>query len=162
MAIQDFIKKSFSFGLTSGIITTLGLMVGLDSSTNSKMVVLGGVLTIALADALSDAFGMHISEEAENTHTSNQIWGSTLVTFSAKLVFALTFAVPVLLLSLPMAMVASVGWALFLLGILSLVLARQQKISPWRVIGEHWTMALLVVALTYLLGQLIAALFGKI
>jgi len=49
-------RIGFSFGLTSGIITTLGLMVGLYSSTNSQLVVIGGILTIAIADSLSDCF----------------------------------------------------------------------------------------------------------
>ena len=43
------VKAGFSFGLTSGVITTLGLMVGLHSSTHSKLVVIGGILTIAIA-----------------------------------------------------------------------------------------------------------------
>ena len=60
------VRKGVSFGLTSGIITTLGLLIGLYSSTKSQMVVIGGVLIIAIADAMSDAFGIHISEEAES------------------------------------------------------------------------------------------------
>ena len=43
------LKIGFSFGLTSGVITTLGLMVGLHSGTNSKLAVMGGILTIAIA-----------------------------------------------------------------------------------------------------------------
>ena len=48
--------KGVSFGLTSGIITTLGMMVGLNFSTGSKLVVLGGILTIAIADAFHAFF----------------------------------------------------------------------------------------------------------
>ncbi|MGZ8381620.1 MAG: hypothetical protein ACXW4C_08190, partial [Nitrospira sp.] len=50
-------KTGLSFGLTSGVITTLGLMVGLHSGTHSRTVVIGGILTIAIADAMSDALG---------------------------------------------------------------------------------------------------------
>lgn len=49
------IRKGFSFGLTSGVITTLGLIVGLHSSTHSDLSVIGGILSIAIADAMSDA-----------------------------------------------------------------------------------------------------------
>ena len=59
------IKKGLGFGLTSGIITTLGMMVGLHSSTHSDKVVIGGILIIAVADAMSDALGIHISEETD-------------------------------------------------------------------------------------------------
>ena len=64
--MKPAIKKGFSFGLASGVITTLGLMVGLYASTHSLLAVLGGILVIAVADALSDALGIHISEEAES------------------------------------------------------------------------------------------------
>ena len=62
--MKNSLKKGYSFGLTSGIITTLGLIVGLNSSTGSKLVVIGGIITIAIADAMSDALGMHISQES--------------------------------------------------------------------------------------------------
>jgi len=66
--MKSSLKTGLSFGLTSAIITTLGLMVGLHSGTHSRLAVIGGVLTIAIADAFSDAMGIHISEEAENVH----------------------------------------------------------------------------------------------
>ncbi|MEM4263494.1 MAG: hypothetical protein QW666_01185, partial [Candidatus Woesearchaeota archaeon] len=56
-------RKGFGFGLTSGVITTLGLIVGLDASTQSRFAVLAGIFAIAISDACSDALGMHISEE---------------------------------------------------------------------------------------------------
>jgi len=67
------IRKGFSFGLTSGIITTLGLIVGLHSGTHSALVIIGGILVIAVADAMSDALGIHVSEEFENKHSAKEI-----------------------------------------------------------------------------------------
>jgi hypothetical protein len=60
------------------VTTTLGLIVGLHSFFGSKLVVIGGVLTIAIADAFSDALGIHVSEEAEMVHTSKEIWNLRL------------------------------------------------------------------------------------
>jgi acid phosphatase family membrane protein YuiD len=60
--MKDSLRTGISFGLTSAVITTLGLMVGLHSGTHSKIVVLAGILTIAIADAFSDALGIHVSE----------------------------------------------------------------------------------------------------
>lgn len=62
------IKKGLGFGLTSGVITTLGMMVGLNASTKSELAVIGGIIAIAIADAFSDAAGIHVAEEAENRH----------------------------------------------------------------------------------------------
>ena len=154
--------KGISFGLTSGIITTLGMMVGLYSGTNSKLAVLGGILTIAIADAFSDALGIHISEESENVHSKREIWESTIATFLAKLIFALTFIIPVILFELKMAILVSILWGLFLLGIISFWMAKTQKSKVWHVIGEHWGIALLVVFITHWVGKWILATFGAI
>ena len=93
------IRKGLGFGLTSGIITTLGLIIGLYSSTNSKAVVLAGILVIAIADALSDGFGVHISEESgSKSTTTKEIWESTVSIAASKFIFALTFLIPLLTL----------------------------------------------------------------
>lgn len=142
-----------SFGLTSGVITTLGLMVGLNSGTHSRPVVIGGILTIAISDALSDALGIHVAEESKNSVQTGQIWEATVATFLAKFVIALTFVVPVLVAPLDRAIIISVIWGLLLLAGLSFFIARAQAIAPWRVIGEHLVIALCVVALTHAVGD---------
>ncbi|MBU0527026.1 hypothetical protein KKE92_00970, partial [Candidatus Micrarchaeota archaeon] len=81
--LKNSIRTGIAFGLTSAIITTLGLMVGLDSTTHSKVVVLGGILMIAVGDALSDSLGIHISEESKKTD-GKSVWEATLSTFAAK------------------------------------------------------------------------------
>ncbi|HID26861.1 MAG TPA: hypothetical protein EYP22_03330 [Methanosarcinales archaeon] len=158
--MKHSLKVGFSFGLTSGIITTLGLIVGLHSGTHSKLVVIGGVLTIAIADAFSDALGIHISEESENKHTAKQIWVSTLSTFSSKFVFALIFIVPLLLFQLSTAIIVSVVWGLSLLGIFSFYIAKEQRKGPWKVVVEHLIIALVVIAITHYVGDWIGSTFG--
>lgn len=154
------IKKGFSFGLTSGVITTLGLIVGLHSGTHSQSVILGGIFVIAIADALSDALGIHISEESENKHTTKEIWESTIATFLSKLVVALTFIVPVLLLELYTAIVVSIIWGLSLIAIFSYQMASQQKTKPHRVISEHLIIAVIVIIATHYVGELVTVLGG--
>ncbi len=153
-------KTGFRFGLTSGIITTLGLMVGLHSGTHSRVAVIGGILTIAIADAFSDALGIHISEESENKHTTNEIWESTILTFLSKFVFAFTFIIAVLLLELSTAIVVSIIWGLSVLCFLSLRIAREQKIKPWKVVAEHLAIASVVIVITHYVGDWISSTFG--
>jgi VIT1/CCC1 family predicted Fe2+/Mn2+ transporter len=147
-----------SFGLTSGVITTLGLIVGLHAGTHSTLVVVGGVLTIAVADALSDALGIHISEEARHAATGH-VWQATLATFFTKFLMALTFLVPLWLFALPVAIGVSVAWGFGVLAVVSLRLARAQRIAPWKVIGEHLLIAAVVVTVTHLLGDWVAESF---
>jgi lipid-A-disaccharide synthase-like uncharacterized protein len=155
MEVREQLRTGVSFGLTSAVITTLGLMVGLHSGTHSRIVVLGGILTIAIADAFSDALGIHVSEESENAHTPREIWGATLVTFAAKLLFAMTFVVPVLLLPLSAAIVVSVAWGLSILAVLSYIMATTQGERPLKVVGEHLLIAIVVVAITHWVGDLV-------
>ena len=157
--MKHSIKVGFSFGLTSGIITTLGLMVGLNSGTHSRLVVIGGILIIAVADALSDALGIHISEESENKHTTKEIWESTFSTFLSKFIFALIFIVPILLFQLETAIIISVVWGLFILGIFSFYIAKMQKLESWKVVVEHLAIALLVIVATHYIGIWISAIF---
>ena len=154
--MKDSLRTGISFGLTSAVITTIGLMVGLHSGTHSKAVVLSGILTIAIADAFSDALGIHISEESENTHTTKQIWGSTIVTFLSKFLFALTFALPVFLLSLSLAIIVSVVWGLLILSVMSYVMARAQAEPPWKIVGEHVLIAVIVIVITHRVGDWVA------
>ncbi len=154
------LKIGFSFGLTSGIITTLGLIVGLHSGTHSEMVIIGGILIIAVADAFSDALGIHMSEESENRHTSREVWQSTISTFVSKFVFALTFVIPILFLPLTTAIIVSVIWGLSILGVFSFYIAREQKAKPWKVIMEHLLIALVVIIITHYVGDWISSMFG--
>ena len=153
------IRKGFSFGLTSGIITTLGLIVGLHSGTHSRIAVIGGILSIALADAMSDALGIHISEESENQHSTKEIWESTVSTLLSKFVFALTFIVPILFLELSTAIIACIIWGLSLIAIFSYYIARQQNAKPYRTILEHLIIAIVVIVITHYIGDWIAT-FG--
>ncbi|HDR53121.1 MAG TPA: hypothetical protein ENN60_00385 [archaeon] len=157
--MEEQLLRSMGFGVTSGVITTLGLIVGLDASTGSRMVVLGGILSIAIADALSDATGMHISEEAVSGE-GEKIWGAMGLTFLFKLLMALTFTVPVVFLTLQTAVVVNIVWGLSVLAVLSWRLARHKGENPWFSVGEHLAIALGVVVITRLVGLWIKGIFG--
>jgi VIT1/CCC1 family predicted Fe2+/Mn2+ transporter len=156
--MKSSFKTGLSFGLTSGVITTLGLMVGLHSGTHSRAVVIGGIVTIAIADAMSDALGIHVSEESKNSGPTRQIWEATLATFMAKFVIAMTFVAPIVTRPLDQAIVISVIWGLLLLAGLSFFVARAQAIPPWKVIGEHLLIALCVVVITHAVGDWVQGL----
>ncbi|MEI6118221.1 MAG: hypothetical protein WCP92_03050 [bacterium] len=69
------------------------------------------MLTIAIADAMSDALGIHISQEGSGVKDAREVWKSTIATFLAKFLFALTFMIPILLINnLFAAVVVSAVW----------------------------------------------------
>ena len=81
MLIDKGAYTGLFFGATFGVITTLGLMVGLHAGTGSVAAVFGGVIVVTISDAMSDAMGIHLSEEADPDSTRAHIWAATLSTF---------------------------------------------------------------------------------
>ena len=159
MVNKHSLEVGFSFGITSGIITTLGLMVGLNSGTHSQVTVIGGILTIAIADSFSDALGIHISEESEGKHSDKEIWQSTFFTFLSKFIFASLFILPILFFDLSLAIIISIVSGLFLLSMLSYLLSKRQGTKAWNVVLEHLVVAIVVIFLAHYAGVWIASMF---
>lgn len=157
--MENSIKKGLSFGLASGVITTLGLMVGMYSGTRSQSVIIGSILTIAIADSLSDGLGMHLSEESQSSSTSKSIWQATFSAIVTKFLIALTFIIPIVALNLNTAIVISVIWGILLIILFSYYLAISKKERPINVILEHIGITILVIVLTYLVGNWISTLY---
>lgn len=157
---SDGARTGLFFGATSGVITTIGLIVGLNSGTKSVIAVLGGILVIAVADAMSDALGIHLAEEANPDTDHLHVWSATIATFLTKFVFSISFAVPLLLLPLELAVAVSVAWGLLVIVILSFFLAKSQDEPPLMIIGEHVFIAVLVLVLSHYIGVWVAATFA--
>ncbi len=157
---NDGARTGLFFGATSGVITTIGLIVGLNSGTKSVIAVLGGILVIAVADAMSDALGIHLAEEADPSTTHGHVWSATIMTFLTKFAFSISFAVPLLLLPLATAVLASVIWAMLVIIVLSYFLARSQDEPPLAIIAEHVGIAMLVVIFSHYIGVWVQATFG--
>ena len=153
-------RTGLFFGATSGVITTIGLIVGLNSGTRSIIAVLGGILVIAVADAMSDALGIHLAEEADPATDHKLVWSATIMTFLTKFVFSISFAVPLLLLPLATAVIVSVAWGLLVIIVLSYFLARTQGESPVPIILEHLTIAVVVIVLSHYIGAWVARTFA--
>ncbi|MFH1326771.1 MAG: hypothetical protein ABIH59_01430 [archaeon] len=157
--MKHSIKKGMGFGLTSGIITTLGLIVGLHAGTHSKIIILGGILVIAVADAFSDALGIHIAEETGHDVSEKHIWESTFSTLFFKIIFATSFIIPIWFLELQTAIIVSIVWGLLLLIGFTYYISKQKKVSPVKPMIEHVTIAIIVIVLTHFIGDWVAG-FG--
>lgn len=134
-------------------------MVGLSSGTGLKLAVLGGIITIAIADSFSDALGIHVVEEAKKTNSLKQVWEATIATLLSKLVFSATFIIPVLFFDLGTAIVIGAIWGFFLLTLISISIAKEQKIAAWKMVAEHITIAAVVIAISHYAGVFIKSTF---
>ena len=157
---SDGARTGLFFGATSGVITTVGLLTGLYAGTGTVAAVLGGILVIAVADAMSDALGIHLAEEADPNTSTQHVWAATISTFFAKFVFAISFAIPLLLLPLQQAVIASIAWGMLVITVLSFFLAKAQSERPLPIIAEHLAIAILVVVLSHQIGAWVGATFG--
>lgn len=157
---NDGARTGLFFGATSGVITTIGLMTGLHAGTKSVAAVLGGILVIAVADAMSDALGIHLAEESDPNVDHAHVWAATLSTFFNKFLFAISFAIPLIWLPLDQAVLASVAWGMLVITVLSYFLARAQNARPASIIAEHLGIAVLVVLLSYCIGAWVNRTFA--
>jgi VIT1/CCC1 family predicted Fe2+/Mn2+ transporter len=151
-------QTRFSFGATSAIITNLGIITGLDSLTHPKLSIIGALLVIALADNLSDSFGIHIYQESEHIG-KKEVWLSTLTNFLTRLFVSSTFIIMIIVLPIRLATVCSVIWGLFVLTVMTYTIAKQQKINPFSAIFVHLTIAVIVVVASNFIGAFVITRF---
>jgi vacuolar iron transporter family protein len=151
-------QTRFSFGATSAIITNLGIITGLDTLTHPKLSIIGALLVIALADNMSDCFGIHIYQESENL-SKKEVWLSTLTNFLARLFVSSTFIALIILLPVKFAAICSIVWGLLILTVMTYAIARQRKMSPYSAICAHTLIAVFVIAAGHFIGAFLVARF---
>ncbi len=149
-----------SFGITSGVITSLGMIVGLYSATYSRLAVIAGTITMAIADGLADGAGQHMSEEAEvengkPKHSNKEVWLTTLFTFLAVCGSIMSFIPFFLIFSMETAIYWGIGWGVLLLIIFNILLAKNKKENPLALVTQHIALAAFVIVVSYLVGKLI-------
>lgn len=149
--------KGISFGLVSGVITTLGMMIGLDVGTSSRITVMLGVVTIAFADGLSDALGVHVSEES-STNSERKLWKTTIAAFLSKFLFTISFIIPLMIFELSTAIITSIIYGLILITGISYLIAERQKKSKLGTISEHVFITVSVIIISYFIGKTFANL----
>ena len=152
-------KRGIGFGTTSGVITTLGLMTGMYFTNSSLSTVIGGILIIAIADAMSDALGIHISTEAEGK-SEKEIWSSTKYTFIAKLIVALIFIPAFFFAPLKIAVILNILLGFLIIIILSYRIAKSNKKNTKTTIIEHLIISTIVIILSTIIGKTISFYFN--
>jgi len=158
--MKQSIKAGLGFGITSGVITTLGLVMGLYYGTESELAIIGGIITIALSDALSDALGIYPSKEFEDRSSKIELLEATAATFVSKFFVAISFVIPVLTFELTVAMISSVIFGLAILAIFSFYIAKLKNVRPLPVITQYLGIVTVVIVATSILGRFIKAIFG--
>jgi len=143
--------RTFTFGGTSAVVTSMGLVIGLQSATAPAATIVSGLLIIAVADNVSDSLSIHMYQEAERLDTRGAL-RTTLANFVTRLLVAVSFVIMVMMLPARYAGVAAVAWGFLLLAGLSYVLARVRGVSALGEIGKHIAVAVTVIIASRLIG----------
>ncbi len=153
-------QTKFSFGATSAIITSLGLITGLRTFASPKLSIVGGLFIIAVADNIADSLGIHIYQEAECLKT-REVWLSTFTNFMTRLLVTFTFAFLILFFPLPVAVIASIVWGMALLSLLSYAISKREGKNPYLAILEHIVIASLVIVISSYAGNFFSHQFSS-
>ena len=150
--------SKFSFGATSAVITSLAFIIGLSSNPEPRLTIIGSLMVFAIADNISDSLGIHIYQESD-LKKSSTVAISTFTNFFTRLLVIGVFALLVLILPILYAVVASVALGMSLLIALSYLIAKEQGVDPYMAILQHMTVAIVVVAGSFLMREWITGIF---
>jgi len=156
--------QGVAFGTMDGLITILGVVIGIASATESSGAVVIAGLVAGLANAFGNTFGFYASELAEraehiqeNQHLSSmtETRRSTVLAFLHSLASTIVIVAPFGLLSLTSAMITSLILALILLFALGALVGKFSHASPWR-FGFHYVLLGSAGAiLSFLVGEIV-------
>jgi hypothetical protein len=146
-----------TFGGTAAIVTSMGLIVGLDAATVSKGTIVGSLLLVALADNLTDSLSVHMYQESERL-PEREAFRSTVTNFFARLLVALSFVGLFLFVPTGLGVVLSMVWGFCLLSVLSYSIARRRSVAGFSEIWKHAAVAVAVIVVSKAIGAWIMSM----
>jgi len=161
--------QGVAFGTMDGLITILGVVIGIASATqNSELVVISGFVA-GLANAFGNSFGFYASELAEraehiqeNQHVSSmaETRRSTLLAFVHSIASTLVIVAPFVILGLMYAMITSLILALVLLFALGALVGKFSHASPWKFGIRYVLLGLAGATLSFMVGAAVGSVLS--
>jgi len=142
------------FGIISGIITVLGLIIGLGAGTMSKGAILAGVVAISISDTLADGFALYTSKKAEETEDKSYgpLQAGSIVVIT-KFILALSFIVPLLWITdIHQSVIICLIWGCSIILFSAIYLSILRKEIIIMNAAKYLTLTLFIVCLTYYSG----------
>ncbi len=152
--------KYFSFGATSAVLTGIAVIVGLSGTANAVVSIITALIIIAIADNVSDSFGIHIHQESQRESVA-EVRRATFANFATRVCVVLVFVLLVLLLPLKLAVASSILFGTAVISTISYFIARGQRASPSKVVLQHLLLTVTVIAASFVLRELSARLIAR-
>ncbi|MFH0977927.1 MAG: hypothetical protein V1837_01360 [Candidatus Woesearchaeota archaeon] len=147
--------KYFSFGATSAVITGLAVIVGFSGTANAKISIISALLLIAIADNISDSFGIHVHEECQSKSIKENR-RTTYTNFLTRILVVAVFVIFVLSLPSTLAIALSITFGLLVITWMSYAIAKQQKAKTYRVIFHHVLLTVVVMTASFILKEVVS------
>jgi len=157
--------QGVAFGTMDGLITILGVVIGIANATRSSAIVVISGLVAGVANAFGNSIGFYASELAEraehiheNQHVSSMVETrrSTLLSFATSLASMVVPVVPfILLANLQLAMTVSLIVALAMLFVLGSLVGKLSRENLWRFGLRYVLLGLAGAALSFVVGDLL-------
>ncbi len=141
-----------SFGATSAIVTSVGLIVGFGSANVPRSAIISGLLIVGLADNLTDTLSIHIFQEAELLE-QRAAFRATIGNFLTRACIVGSFVALMVLLSGLIAILSCLAWGLMLLVGLTYFVARNRGASVTSELVKHIALAAAVITASGLIGS---------
>jgi VIT1/CCC1 family predicted Fe2+/Mn2+ transporter len=148
---------NLSFGVTSAIMTGLAIVIGLSGAANS-MTIITALLIIAVADNISDSFGMHIYKESQCS-SAKEVKETTFGNFIARFFTTSIFIFFVIVFPITLTIILSVIFSLLSIIFMSYFISLHQKKNPYISILKHLSIAIVVMVSSLLLREVISNIF---
>ena len=152
--------KYFSFGATSAVLTGLAVIVGLSGTVNPVLSIITALTIIAIADNVSDSFGIHVHQEAQK-ESVNEVRRTTFSNFATRVLVVAIFILFVIFLPMKFAVVSSIFFGLAVISFISYFIAKEQEAIPQKIVLQHLLPEILVIGASFLLRELISGLITK-
>lgn len=130
------------FGTYSGIITGLGLMLGMYGGDLKKKAYIVGLISIALSDSFSDAFGMYNA-------TGHSITES-FYTFLNKFIYPLLMIIPFFIFTIKNAVMINI-----IIGSMVIAIISYKLLGDIKEVIRNLVLTWIVITLVYYAGMVI-------
>ncbi|HLP79080.1 MAG TPA: CYTH domain-containing protein [Acidobacteriota bacterium] len=143
----------FSFGISSGVLTTLGIVIVLNTSTYNFLAVIAGIIGVAVADSMSDALGVYSLKKSERGVKTATALRSAIATLIGKIACTSSFIIPFILFEPSIAIYVCILWGVILLTFVNVQIARIQQESVAKTVFTNLLVATIVIALSFAVGN---------
>ena len=145
--------SSFSFGATSAVMTSLAIVVGFSAVPDAKITIVTTLLILAIADNISDSFGIHVHQESQHS-SAEEVRKVTINNFTVRLIISFVFILFIMTLPIDFAVFLSVIFGIVIITVLSYFISKDQNANPYPGIAQHLALAVVVMVASFLLRGL--------